>query len=95
METALNDSVLELVTCAIEQTTFAGDFVITGATRLAEDLALGRFGLIKLALYLEEIFDIELSDEILSRFTTIADIVRHLSRNYEPGADGVFAALAD
>ena len=87
METALNESVLELVTCAIEQTTFAGDFVITGATRLAEDLALGRFGLIKLALYLEEIFDIELSDEALSRFAKVGDIVAHLSRNYFRDAD--------
>ena len=84
METALNDYVLELVTCAIEQTTYSGAFVITGASRLAEDLQLGRLALVKLALYLEEIFDVELSDELLGRFVTVADIVRYLSRNYVP-----------
>ena len=67
-----------------EQTTYSGAFVITGASRLAEDLQLGRLGLVKLALYLEEIFDVELSDELLGRFVTVADIVRYLSRDYVP-----------
>jgi acyl carrier protein len=93
MEAALNRLVLDRVVLAVEQTTYVGDLGITAATRLADDLELGKFGLIKLALYLEEAFDIELPDEAVSLFRTVGDIVRHLSRNYFRDAD--FSALAE
>ena len=55
METAVNKLILERVALAIEQTTSLGDLLITRATHLADDLGLDRFGLFKLALYLEEV----------------------------------------
>src|SRR5438128_2197637 len=82
MEVALNSSVLDGVILAVEQTTATGDYGITSATRLADDLQLGRFGLLKLALSLEEVFEIELPDETLKRFSTIGDIVKYLNRHY-------------
>src|SRR5690242_11793872 len=87
MEAALYNFVLDRVLLAIEQSTHVGDLVLTSATRIAEDLGLRGFGLVKLALYIEEIFDVELSDEALTRFNTVADIVRHLTRNYFQDAD--------
>ncbi|MBV8397253.1 MAG: acyl carrier protein [Acetobacteraceae bacterium] len=87
METALTNFVFDRVRLAIEQTTYLGDLVLTWTTRLIDDLELGKFGMLKLALYLEEVFDIELSDELVSRFATIGDIVTHLSRHYFRDAD--------
>jgi acyl carrier protein len=82
MQTALKNFVLDYVVLAVEQTTYVGDLEIAQTTRLADDLQLGQFGMLKLALYLEEMFDIELSDEDLSRLVTVGDIVQHLLCNY-------------
>ena len=87
MQAALNSSVLGKVVLAIEQSARLGERQITSATRLVEDLGLGRFDFLKLAIYLEEVFldevsDIELPDEALKRFVTVGDIVRYLSRRY-------------
>ena len=81
MQTALNNFVLEYVVLAVEQTTYVGDLEITQTTRLTDDLQLGPFRMLKLALYLEEMFGIELSDEDLSRLVTVGDIVQHLTCN--------------
>ena len=35
---------------------------------------------LKLALYLEETFDVELPDEAVERFETVGDIVRYMAR---------------
>ena len=90
MEGALNNSVLERVLVAVERM-HGGNARIGLKTRLREDLGLGRLRLLKLALRLEEMFDAELSDETLSRCSTIGDIVRYLSRHYFHDAD--FPAL--
>lgn len=82
MQTALDRSVLNGVILAVERTTYVGDREVSLETRLACDLALGGFGRLKLAIYLEEIFDIEFSDEALGRFVTVADIMKHISRRY-------------
>ena len=87
MEVALNSSVLDRVVLAIEQTTYKEEFGITSATRLADDLHLGRFGRAKLALSLEEVFEIELPDQALKRFSTIGDIVEYLYRYYLPDVE--------
>jgi hypothetical protein len=52
METALNKFALEYVTLAVKQTTYVGDLEITQTTRLTDDLQLGPFEMLKLALYL-------------------------------------------
>ena len=82
MDGVLNNSVLERVLVAMEETTGVRNAEITLATRLKEDLELGWLELLKLALYLEEIFSVELSDEILRRCRNVGDIARYLSRLY-------------
>ncbi len=88
MQIALDRSVLDRVILAVERATYIGGRGIALETRLARDLALGGFGRLKLAIHLEEIFDIELSDESLERFITVADIVKHVNgrcfRDVEP-----------
>ena len=82
MQIALNGSVLDRVIHAIGQTTHLGEQKVALETRLTCDLALGGFGRLKLAIYLEEAFDVELSDDILERAVTVADIVRYISGHY-------------
>jgi acyl carrier protein len=82
MEAALDDFVFDKVVLAIERATRIGDRNVAPETRLVCDLTLGWFGRLKLAIYLEEIFDIELSNEVLEQFATVADIVKCISRNY-------------
>ena len=94
MELALNSSVLDMVVLAVEQTTYNEEFGITSATRLADDLHLGRFGRAKLALSLEEVFEIELPDQALKRFSTIGDIVEYLNRYYLPDVESPQHAAA-
>jgi len=82
MGSAFDTSVLDGVTLAIEQTTHIDRAEITTDTRLADDLELGRFGRMRLAMYLEEVFDLELPNEVVGRFVTVADIVSYYSRRY-------------
>jgi len=82
MGSAFDTSVLDRVTLAIEQTTHIDRAEITTDTRLADDLELGGFGRMRLTMYLEEVFDLELSNEVVRRFVTVADIVSYYSRRY-------------
>ena len=82
MQVALNGSILDKVILAIRQTTYTGDQKVTSETRLTCDLALGRFDRLKLAMYLEEAFDVELSDDILEQVVTVADIIRYISGHH-------------
>jgi Phosphopantetheine attachment site len=54
---------------------------------LGGDRARG-FGRIRLALHLEETFDVELSDEAVKTFDTVGDIVHYMSRWSLGHADG-------
>jgi len=82
-----NVSVLQKILHVVEQTTYIGDKQLTLKTWLSRDLALGGFGRLKLAMYLEETFDVEISDETLERFVTVEDVVKfigtRLLRNVE------------
>lgn len=82
MRIALDGSVLDGVILAIKQTTRFGDQKIALETRLTCDLALGGFGRLKLAICLEEIFDVELSDDVLEQAVTVADIVKYIGGHY-------------
>jgi len=82
MGSAFDSSVLDKVTLAVEQTTRVDPAEITADTRLADDLALGRFGRMRLAIQLEEVFDLELPNDVVARFVTVADIVNYFSRRY-------------
>ncbi len=82
VQVALNDAILNRVILAIKQTTYTGDQKVTSETRLICDLALGRFDRLKLAMYLEEVFDVELSDDVLEQVATVADIIKYISGHY-------------
>ncbi len=75
-----DSDVFERVILAVEQAVFVDGVSLSSASRLADDLRLGRFGRIRLALYLEETFDVELPDEDVERFDTVGDIVRYMDR---------------
>ena len=45
-------------------------------------MALGRFGRLRLGVCLEEVFDVELSDELVASFVTVDDVVGYFSRRY-------------
>ena len=87
MQVALNGSILDRVILAIRQTTYTGDQKVTSETRLTCDLALGRFDRLKLAMYLEETFDVELSDDVLKQAVTVADIIKYISGHYFQDVD--------
>jgi acyl carrier protein len=61
MMSAFDSADLDKVVLAIKQTAHVKPADIATDTRLAEDLGLGRLGRIKLAISLEEVFDLELS----------------------------------
>ena len=83
MSASINRSVLDQVVRAIEQAHYRLDLEVTLETRLGADLKLGRIGRMKLGICLEEVFAIELSDDVLVRAVTVADIVKYLSRRYD------------
>lgn len=82
-----SNAVFEKVALAVEQTVYIEGNSLTPASRLVDDLRLGRFGRIRLALYLEETFDVELPDEAVEHFRTVDDIVRYMSRWYLENSD--------
>jgi acyl carrier protein len=92
MQSAVDRSVFDRVVGAIGQTTATGTTPISLSTQLARDLGLGRLGRLSLALYLEEIFDLELPNEVVEQFVTVADIVAYFGRRYF--RDQAFPALA-
>ncbi len=94
MEAAVNNFVSRKVVSAVGKTVHLEASFISDGSRLADDLALGRFGRLKLAIYLEEIFDLELPDDVLAGFSTVADIVRYISHRYFRNIDSSIAAMA-
>jgi acyl carrier protein len=80
MRPSSRNDVFNKVVLAVEQTVHITNHGLTPATRLADDLGVGRFGRIRLAVYLEETFDIEITDEAIDQFATVADIVKYVSR---------------
>lgn len=79
MQSAFNNSVFDKVALAVKQTVHVETPGLSPSTRLAEDLALGRLGRLKLAMCLEQIFDAELQDDVVERFGDLGDIVIHFS----------------
>jgi acyl carrier protein len=92
MRSTSGESVFDRVTLAVEQTVYIDRRVLTPATQIAGDLGVGRFGRIKLVLYLEEMFDVEIPDEMVAQFDTVGDIIHYLSRRSHESTE--FAAQA-
>ena len=82
MRAAFNDYVLARVALAIERATQIDPAGIAPSTRLVSDLGLGRIGRLRVAICLEEAFDHELSDDVINRFVTVADIATYFSHRY-------------
>jgi acyl carrier protein len=80
MPSEMRDMVFDKVVTAVEQTVYVGGESVTPTSRLVDDLRVGRFARLKLALYLEETFEVEISDEAVAHFDTVGDIVRYMSR---------------
>jgi acyl carrier protein len=80
MPSKMRDMVFDKVVTAVEQTVYVGGESVTPTSRLVDDLRVGRFARLKLALYLEETFEVEISDEAVAHFDTVGDIVRYMSR---------------
>jgi acyl carrier protein len=83
----MTNVVFEKVVLAVEQAVHTTGISLSATSRLTDDLRLGRFGRIRLALYLEETFDVEIPDEAVDRFDTVGDIVRYVSRWCLTGTD--------
>jgi acyl carrier protein len=82
MTSVFDGFVLNKVARAIEQVTRIDPANISSGTRLAEDLTLSRFGRRRLAVCLEEAFDLELPNECVARFVTVGDVAGYFSRRY-------------
>lgn len=94
MQTAFNSSVFNKVALAIKQVTHAETAELLQTTRLVDDLALGRFGRLKLAVCLEELFDVELQNNAVEQFDTLGDIVSYLSYRYFRDIDPTALTIA-
>jgi len=82
MQAAFTSSVLARVALALERATQIDPADISPSTRLVNDLGLGKIGRLRVAICLEEAFDHELSDDVLDRFVTVADIVSYFGHRY-------------
>ncbi len=94
MQTAFNSSVFIKVALAIKQVMHTETADLLQTTRLVDDLALGRFGRLKLAVCLEELFDIELQNNAVEQFDTLGDIVSYLSYRYFRDIDSTALTIA-
>ncbi len=80
MRIGSGDAIFDKVVLSIEQTLYVEGQSLSPSTRLVDDLSLGRFGRIRLAMYLEETFDLEISDQAIERFDTVGDIALYMNR---------------
>lgn len=78
------------VVSAIEETVYLGGRIVCSSTRLNHDLQLRPFDRIRLAMYLEETFDVEIPDDDVQRFDTVGDIANYIGR-WTLGGTGVSA----
>lgn len=79
MQSAFNSSVFDKVVLAVERTVHAKLPGLSRSTRLADDLALSRLGRMRLAMALEDIFDVELEDDVVERFVDLGGIAGYFS----------------
>ncbi len=94
MQSAFNSSVFDRVALAVEKTVHVKTPSLSHSTRLVDDLALSRLGRLKLAMSLEEVFDVELEDDVIEQFGNIGDIVSHFSYRYFRDIEPVMLANA-
>ena len=82
MQSAFDSLVFDKVTFAVGKTLRVEPLGLSQSTRLVDDLSLGGFARLKLALCLEDLFDMELQNDTVERFHTLGDIVSYFSFRY-------------
>ena len=82
MQSALDSFVFDKVVLAIGKTVRVEPSGLSRSTRLTDDLSLGGFARLRLALCLEDLFDMELQNDTVERFQTLGDIVSYFSCRY-------------
>ncbi len=82
MQSALDSFVFDKVVLAIGRTLRVEPSGLLRSTRLADDLSLGGFARLRLALCLEDLFDMELQNDTVERFQTLGDIASYFSFRY-------------
>ncbi len=82
MQSALDSFVFDKVAAAVGKTLRVEPSGLSRSTRLVDDLSLGGFARLKLALCLEDLFDLELQNDTVERFQTLGDIVSYFSFRY-------------
>jgi acyl carrier protein len=75
------------VVLAIKETVYLDGRIVSSDTRLNHDLQLRPFDRIRLAMYLEETFDVEIPDDDVRRFDTVGDIANYIGRWSLGGTD--------
>lgn len=82
MQSAFDSFVFDKVVLAIGKTLRVEPSSLSRSTRLVDDLSLGGFARLRLAVCLEDLFDIELQNDTVERFHTLGDIVSYFSFRY-------------
>ena len=82
VQSAFDSLVFDKVVLAIGKTLRVDPSGLSRSTRLVDDLSLGGFARLKLALCLEDLFDMELQNDTVERFQTLGDIVSYFSFRY-------------
>ena len=84
------EAIFSKLALTVEQAVCVDRSALSPATRLVEDLHLGHFARLRLVVYLEESFRMELPDEAVANFRTLGDIARHISRWWLQTFDDAF-----
>jgi acyl carrier protein len=82
MTDAFESAILSKVIAAVRQTASVPDLPVCLDSRFVEDLRLNSSGMVGLAHRIREMFATDLPQEMIARFRTVADLVRHLSRHF-------------
>lgn len=82
MQSAFDALVFNKVASAVGKAVRVEPAALSRSTRLVDDLSLGGFGRLRLAVCLEDLFDVELQNDEIERFHTLGDIVSYLSFRY-------------
>ena len=88
MQSAVSSIVFKKVALAVERAVCVKASTLSPSTRLQDDLAIDRFGRLRLGFGLAKAFNIQIESDALDRCDTLGDVVDYLScrffRDIEP-----------
>lgn len=94
MQSAVDNYLLEKIIAAVGRTMRVEPSALSRSTRLVDDLSLSGLARLRLALQLEDLFDMELQNDTVERFQTLGDIVNYFSFRYFRDVDATQSAMA-